>query len=383
MKLILLVGSNSLPNYIAAKVIMKRYKDDDKKKIDKIILIHTKETKKVADRLQAKLKVKYGIEINPIFLKSGFDINSIRNSVKEILKGSHLNYTGGTKIMSTQIYHLWKELNPESNEATYVDDLHSKIIYDNGISIDIEIELNKEEIIRLHNITIKEERQEDIIFSDENIKQMAELFFRKPRISKDLYNLFTNDGQDIKFDEFKKHPTEEDKRPRSEQYLTLIKDENLEFTFVPINDKENFSEIVKFFRGVWLEHFVANKIKEMKLITSVHTGLKGRIYDREFEVDVLAIKKHRLYCVSCTLSSELDRCKLKTFEIIMRSRQLGGDLARCALVCTADPKDVADLEKDVEFAWEAPNKPKIFGKEHIKEWYEGRIDSLKNWLEDK
>lgn len=74
----------------------------------------------------------------------------------------------------------------------------------------------------------------------------------------------------------------------------------------------------------------------------------------------------------------------------MRSRQLGGDLARSALVCLIDGQDsqgkyIDQLRGDVASVWEAPNKPEVFGLADLREWTgtagSPNLDALKRWLD--
>jgi len=74
----------------------------------------------------------------------------------------------------------------------------------------------------------------------------------------------------------------------------------------------------------------------------------------------------------------------------MRARQLGGDLARSALVCLIyvsndDGLYVDQLRNDVDDIWDASNTPKVFGLDNLKEWAgihgEPNTGTLQQWLE--
>lgn len=74
----------------------------------------------------------------------------------------------------------------------------------------------------------------------------------------------------------------------------------------------------------------------------------------------------------------------------MRARQLGGDLARSAVVCLLNGSDtkgpyVDQLRHDIEDIWDAPNTPKVFGYDDLREWAGiaggAGTESLKKWLE--
>lgn len=74
----------------------------------------------------------------------------------------------------------------------------------------------------------------------------------------------------------------------------------------------------------------------------------------------------------------------------MRARQMGGDLARSALVCLIDGPDdkgefVEQLRADITSVWDAPNVPRVFGLADLREWAgttgEPNLNSLVEWLE--
>jgi hypothetical protein len=97
-----------------------------------------------------------------------------------------------------------------------------------------------------------------------------------------------------------------------------------------------------------------------------------------------------LYVLSCTTDSKKARCKSKLFEVAMRARQMGGDLARSALVCFLDGGDasgpyVDQLRSDIASLWEAPNVPAVFGLADLREWAgvggKPNFASLREWLE--
>jgi hypothetical protein len=104
------------------------------------------------------------------------------------------------------------------------------------------------------------------------------------------------------------------------------------------------------------------------------------------EVDVAAVRGHRSYFISCTTDTTKTRCKSKLFEVAVRSRQLGGDLSRAALVCLADEATVAALQEDIDDLWGASNTTRVFGLSDVRAWSDcdGRQPNqhrLQVWME--
>jgi hypothetical protein len=159
-----------------------------------------------------------------------------------------------------------------------------------------------------------------------------------------------------------------------------------------------FKQWYKFIGGEWLEMWVADRIREIGLsptpeITVSFDASRGK-QDTQFEVDIAIVRGHRSYFVSCTTDTTKPICKSKLFEIAVRARQLGGDLARPALVCLANDKvltqlrnevdDRSNLDADIRVPGVADVR--VFGLSDIRSWSDcdgkqPNRHSLKTWLE--
>ena len=105
--LILLVGGNPLPNYVAARILGKQE--------GTLHLVHTQKTYQIAQRLAAQLKQRaensqLAGEFKITFVQVSEDNPSdIFDKVKKALAGQRdgrvgLNYTGGNRPMSVHAY---------------------------------------------------------------------------------------------------------------------------------------------------------------------------------------------------------------------------------------------------------------------------------------
>lgn len=142
-----------------------------------------------------------------------------------------------------------------------------------------------------------------------------------------------------------------------------------------------------FLNGGWLERFVAASLRRAAPGTSVETNLRMQRRGREFEVDVAAAHGGTLYLVSCTVDEKIMTAKHKAFEVAHRARQLGGDLARAALVTwmhgvdtNTDTTKVASVQTDVDELWGAPARVLVRGREHLAAWLAGDVEDLRAWL---
>lgn len=100
----------------------------------------------------------------------------------------------------------------------------------------------------------------------------------------------------------------------------------------------------------------------------------------KLELDVSILRGHRLHVISCYTGTDTKQIRWKAAEAIQRARQVGGDLARAALVAPMKQQAAQDVSGRLELEWTAPNRPKVFGVEDIRRWLAGDRTSLSTWL---
>jgi hypothetical protein len=114
-RLLLLVGSNPLPNYLVASQLRPR----------EVVLLHTSQTQEPAKRLAAALRgLESGGEIRQALIKDATSASSIFDAVKAQMEGAttHLNYTGGTKVMSAHALRAFYKAGGQAAHASYLDE---------------------------------------------------------------------------------------------------------------------------------------------------------------------------------------------------------------------------------------------------------------------
>jgi len=144
----------------------------------------------------------------------------------------------------------------------------------------------------------------------------------------------------------------------------------------------------RFLAGGWLEQWTG-ELAAVCGLPSPRVSVNARWHGRSTELDVVGVRANRLYTISCTTAGDRHLPKLKLFEVALRARQLGEDLARSALVCLLDGQGGRlgpdDLERDGRASWEAPNPPKVFGLPHLRAWAAGGqsgagLSALRAWV---
>ena len=190
----------------------------------------------------------------------------------------HLNYTGGTKSMSTHVYWILREeKNLRQKNFSYLDARNFRLIDDEkGVIVDnlrTKINISLKNIIELHGF---EKCNPDI----------------QVNMEKDI-----------------------------NEFESILKTKN---TLKNIN-------------GHLLEIFVAARLKENFNNTNIQVLQNWKIKkpdwkNNDFELDVMLIYGYQLIGISCAIGQDKQEIKRKGFEIIQRTRQIGGDEAKAVLV---------------------------------------------------
>ncbi|MCX7683432.1 MAG: hypothetical protein N2508_15935, partial [Anaerolineae bacterium] len=155
--LFLLVGANPLPNYVAAKLLLRPG--------GHVYLVHTDETAAVADRLIAVLRVTTD-QVTKIEVKEA-ECDSILNQVAEYAtdkQGVGLNYTGGTKTMAVHAYRAVEKHCPGA-VFSYLDAQTLSLLVETSnsqvrkISVASALQVSLSQMLALHGYSLPSVRQ--------------------------------------------------------------------------------------------------------------------------------------------------------------------------------------------------------------------------------
>ena len=374
-EIILLVGGNPLPNYIAALALKDQYQE-----LNEVLLLYTEEIKHVKDNLKRCL-CEAGFKCRESFIRDAGDPGAIRNACECINAGSHLHYTGGTNAMAVHVHAAWTKRGGRPEQASYLFGRDDRLMTDAGTVINITgIHLGLPTLHDLHGLR---PAPPDGMVGPKlpyDAEKIASCVFGNPALAKEIYDAVPSHTSDTS--DFRTNPF------RPPCHLTLSE------SCIPAGGWPDgkVKGWQKFLRGEWLDRWVYQKISDTALVEPrhLHVDVKRTIRGRPFQLDVVAIRGHHLYVVSCTASQSLNTCKSKLFEVSMRARQLGGDLARSALVCLAYEDRhgndlIEELRSDVRSLSESTRVPEVFGLHHVREWAghggsHPNLRSLKEWL---
>ena len=391
--LLLLVGGNPLPNYVAARTLL----EDE----GTVYLIYSNNTSRQQEWLEECLEdawVDDSKSIESISLYNyeadGYHIsktikeeilNPLLNSVERV----GLNYTGGTKAMAVHAYRAVQELKPDS-VFSYLDSRRLKMCIDRKNNEPtrevISLELSLEELFKLHDLKWQDKQppSTEPTLSDSSAKFAG--FYQNKELAEAWKGWCETEEFKQKRELIRKYKknkleTELKKQPilklsnLPEQIKKILSDHlaasSEELSLIDAQNKgfKKLKHIVEWLHGTWLEDYVLQQVKEVakqKEFPINNLGMSFHIIqnnqksnNEKFEFDVAFMLGYQLFAISCTTTDSKTLCKSKLFEAYIRARQLGGDEARVALVCCYDKPGV--LEEELRTTIADP-KIKVFGR---------------------
>ncbi len=393
--LVLLVGSNPLPNYLSACALRPA----------RVALVHTEETEAAMYRLRKELEgaLEGGVRFIPHSVEDATCATTVRRALNSLVsrdkKGNVLlNYTGGTKVMAAHARLAFKAAEIKSEHASYLDegdqDHQPRLRFDDGTSKLLsefdEVPLTLLTVLALHDITYTPRMPKEPAPTRDDAREILCKVLADPPLARALY---------CKRERLKacSSPEKATSQPfqASEYGLSLSlpafpTSEQLA-QFEPMKEKKSwFKQWYKFIGGEWLEEWLGGLIRALELAPDPEITVGVNSYRGEkktqIEVDVAVVRGHRTYFLSCTTDTRKHLCKSKLFEVAVRSRQFGGDLARAAVVCLADEKTVRALQEEIDEVWGTSNTTKVFGLADLRMWSDcgdkqPNPRSLEKWLE--
>ncbi len=368
--LILLIGSNPLPNYIVGHYLKKnRAEADVLPEPDKIILLHSGDTEKFARKISEQLKIQPEYanlkdkEREPSVIVKGIQDKLDSLSKTDEISSIHLNYTGGTKPMSLFSHTAvreWIEKEKKKDKIRVIlsdiDPKNHKIVLrekpDYPLDGDLldHVKPDIKTILELHNMRIDSAGQKDCCFSPEITNLFAKQAIEKSR-KKDKDNKrekpIPKELKGINITLKGRHDEEKEKylEKNSDKLNDLMEKTNNFFPYLSehFENRTNIIQcpnlsFIKFIKeDGWLEDFILNtliKLKESSRIDihEIKKNVRASYDKRETQLDVVAIRGYKLFLISCTTDDGIKTVKEKAFEAIYRAEQLGGEHAKAIVV---------------------------------------------------
>jgi len=407
--LVLLIGTNPLPNYVVAKYFLR-----NNEKLERIWLIcsekHFKQsgTENIANNIKDVIKKEIKFDsFREVLLK---DVGSATAILQNLsinfnerafdYSNFHLNYTGGTKSMAVHAYKYFETYGKRCF-FSYLDSRDFKLKDDDNLvnitgDLRKELGLSFEKLISLHGY--KDYKQQENPVFTETLQKLEEFIIKgllteylkwKNKIIRKIYydekgfiekvNRFishNNLDDDMNIKKLKEEFSKETPESVNDLLKTLpekwaIMDNNGEL-WIPhknVSNKEFCSRlkptIKGFLDGKWLEKYVYDVIfhevsrnqilkefyEQGKIIIEENWEISKRQGKKPFELDIIVLYGYQVCVISCTTGRSDSGCKNKGFEVIHRARQIGGEEARSILItCLEDNihRSVEDFYEDLK-----------------------------------
>ncbi len=385
--LLLLVGSNPLPNYVAARLLAKD------PATTQIMLVCSRETceemgQHIAQQLRndgfTKIDYCEVEESNPPHIR-----NQIASKVQGLQGSIGLHYTGGTKAMSVHAYLALQAHAHQRTQYSYLDarSLELKIesplngghtlVSIPGVRELLQPALTITDLLKLHGLAEKSS-SEPVRWLDaaralvEFHTNTAQAKAWRGWCEQSLRNKDLLPTSKLRNILIKDIPSAKVQTAFLDTYPDLKPEDSItrlaEKVGIPINGKSD--ELAGWFDGKWLEHYVLDTLQPLQaagifdeLRMSVQPDL-GQGGDN-FEFDVAGIRGYQLFALSITTATRKGLLKSKLLEVIVRAEQMGGSEAQVALVCCAERSDIVKLEAEIGNLFRQRQLTKIFGKDSL------------------
>jgi hypothetical protein len=360
--LFLLVGTNPLPNYVAAKLLLKPS--------GHIYLVHTDETAVVADRLIAALKLESDkvTKIQVKEMESGDVFEQVTKHAKD-KKGIGLNYTGGTKTMAVHAYRAIEQACPDA-VFSYLDARTLSLFVEPAarkFHVADKCLVSLQDLLALHGYSLPPLRQTPN--QPELCQTLAKVHSDPTAYSQWRKWLEQSSLQDL---------PDPNQYPALQEVIEVLRQMGktiLEIAQALSPQWKTLDQCRKWFLGDWLEEYalwacLGAKPQNPNLFGDYGIDLQPKnLQGRTFQLDVAVMRGYQLFAISCIASDRKEKCKEHLFEAYVRARQMGGDEARVGLVCCA-PKNnpesnPAAIQREIEETWDAHGKVRVFGAEHL------------------
>lgn len=427
-KLALIVGGNPLPNYLAVQILQPK----------EILFFYTsgaggpKDSERIMRHLQKALNdsaEKTAGHPGYVFHKQQVGHRAKAESIVAAVRRArsahenidHLHYSGGTKPMATHI-HAELSKDPEESDPirralrpeqfSYMDEADGVLRYDNGTETSLDeanLNLNLAVLRTLHGIDTDQTDNTVDYFNlntgrfptrDDAFKIMSWLL---EDVQPDMDEKIQSDKLRSKREKIKGDPKVIKEFIANRHVPDLSFYEHFGANFERETFANGTSEQRAWYdfldNNGWFEHWTGYVMQDLLAsdgsLEEIEVGrryLVGGAYrcsgeGKPTEIDVAFLHNFRFHLISCTTSGKGGPVKQRLFEAITRAQQMGGELARPAVMCLQPAEKLEELRADAAATGIDTGAVGVFGLPHVRavmnpEADESRshINDLKNWL---
>ena len=385
--LILLVGGNPLPNYVAGQLLLREG--------GTLHLFHSEGrtgTGRVAQLLAARFP-DVDKKLVPVQARDPGSVYRAISEHVEAIKSERigLHYTGGTKVMAVHAYQAVRGTAPNAVFSHLDADTHELVI---------EVPTQDGPTTSRHDVLLHAGLGLDDLLALHGIRRVspARETVRLASLAHGLALLHgTEDGRMAWRDARQLLAPTTPARPWSELRTAmkragvpakLLDDLAGELGYshdqpIVLDDSakvagfKSAKELTDWLAGTWLEEWTLESVRGLPdVVCEASLKLRfdlARNQRQEFEIDVAVLHGYQLLALSCAVSPKEGTAKEKLLEVYTRAHQIGGDEARAAVVCTVE--DTSKIEAEMEDLLGRAQRARVFGardlrdlRQHIAQW---------------
>lgn len=374
--LFLLMGRNPLPNYVAAKLLLKPG--------GTLYLVHS-EGPEGTGEVALRLAVHFEDDASKFIPVRLQDTEALRSEIKtkldKIDKGTiGLNYTGGTKVMAIHSYRAVEQFCQQRKPVySYLDANTLELVIEppprketlrRKVVQAVEVPLKT--LLDIHGIDVSGTLQTEPQHR-ELACALAQMHGSSSGIKawKESRNVLKGcDGrlwQDVKR-EIKTLGTSSEVVQQLQRVLNVTDTQPVDLSRAAQQaGLRSPRELKIWLDGTWLENWVLTCVEQLGDGGYDHRArsIHGKLGSRRFEIDVAIMRGYQLFALSCGATTKHQGAKLKLLEIYARARQMGGDEACVGLVCPVE--DDQGLQSEIAQSVGNSNRVRVFGRKHIPE----------------
>jgi hypothetical protein len=376
--LMLLMGTNPLPNYVAARLLARSD--------TKLHLVVTHEVRQAGKTLLDLLG--RDPEDEELYLEvpsSDPDVifERVQKRVSNTPGSWGLHYTGGKKSMVTHAYRAVEAvLTTPREKGTYsyldADTLEMVIESPRYPAVQRpkahkEVDVSIEQLLKMYGRPLSAPPETEP-YQPEACKKIVN--YCQDKVQREAWSCWAaalrRNGKNLTNQQARQVDIPDSLQP----VLGGKTIADLEATWQPQKKAEQIGE---WLHGKWLEHYVLAEINSLPKdlhLNDVGCSIKPRSI-AHFEVDIVVMQGYRMFAISAT--TDIDGLnKLKLMEITVRAQQMGGDEARVALVTFKDQTE--GLQNQVREVWGDHHRSRIrvFGLNQLP----NLADQLAAWFKE-
>lgn len=398
-RLFLLIGSNPLPNWVALRLLLASQ--------GQLYFVHSPESYDIAQRL-ARNCLRQGYK-QPIYVSVNDAVSAshvygaVARQLEQLRAAGSvgLNFTGGTSVMAVHAHRAFRDL------------VHDVAIYSYLNARDLTMRFETSPSLPNGHPPVDVELKPEVCLSLEQLFNLQDEGSPLTRLSKEPVGLpIARALVDLSQDQpaarsWRRSWTKELERRNSplqtQPLAQWLEHSQWEPAYRPIVDAlvqgrplEETSlrslcqdgvwpfrqppELVNWLSGPWLESYTHAVVDQNSDAFRVHDHANGIYFNfqgYQIEVDTAAVRGYQLFFISCYSGDRTLSVIHKLEETFVRARQIGGDEANAAVVCTTD--EAAYIERNISLAMQAEGRARVFGRtdlpnlaEHMDSWFNHR-----------